>query len=66
MRSDNGKEFSAGEFVSLCNELMIKQEFTPQYSPEYNGVTKRAFGVFEMAAAAARIQVGQVYHRIRL
>ncbi|CAN0499774.1 unnamed protein product, partial [Discosporangium mesarthrocarpum] len=66
VRSDNGKEFSAGEFASLCNELMIKQEFTPPYSPEYNGVAERAFGMIEMAAAAARVQAGQMYRHIRL
>ena len=27
--SDNGGEFSGGRFASVCNELLIKQEFTP-------------------------------------
>ena len=30
VRSDNGKEFSGGDFERLCNELTIKQEFTPR------------------------------------
>ena len=33
VRSDNGGEFFGGEFASVCNELLIKQEFTPAYSP---------------------------------
>ena len=33
VRSDNGGVFFRGEFESLCNELLIKQEFTPAYSP---------------------------------
>ena len=33
VRSDNEGEFFGGEFASACNELLIKQEFTPAYSP---------------------------------
>lgn len=66
VRSDNGNEFSGGEFEFLCNELRIKQEFTPPYTPQYNGVAERAFGVIEMAAAAARVQAGQMYRDIKL
>ena len=29
VRSDNGGEFFGGKFASVCNELLIKQEFTP-------------------------------------
>ncbi|CAN0320232.1 unnamed protein product [Scytosiphon promiscuus] len=35
VRSDNGGEFFGGEFESMCNELLIKLEFTPAYSPQY-------------------------------
>ena len=45
VRSDNGGEFFGGEFESLCNELLIKQEFTPAYSPQYNGVAERGLGI---------------------
>ena len=55
-RSDNGGEFFRGEFESLCNELLIKQEFTPANSPQYNGVAERGLGIIETAAMAARIQ----------
>ncbi|CAB1113285.1 unnamed protein product [Ectocarpus sp. CCAP 1310/34] len=41
VRSDNGGEVVRGEFASVCNELLIKQEFTPAYSPQYNGVAER-------------------------
>ena len=66
VRSDNGKEFSGGDFERLCNELTIKQEFTPPYTPQYNGVAERAFGIMEMAAAAARVEAGQIYRDIKL
>ena len=56
VRSDNGGEFFGGEFASVCNELLIKQEFTPAYSPQYNGVAERGLGLIEEAAMAARIQ----------
>ena len=40
----------------MCNELLIKQEFTPAYSPQYNGVAERGLGLIEEAAMAARLQ----------
>ena len=33
VRSDNGGEFFGREFASVCNELLIKQEFTPATIP---------------------------------
>ena len=45
VRSDIGGEFFGGEFASVCNELLIKQEFTPAYSPQYNGVAERGLGL---------------------
>ena len=33
VRSDNGGEFFGWEFASVCNELLIKQEFTPVSVP---------------------------------
>ena len=56
VRSDNGGEFFRGEFASVCNELLIQQEFTPAYSPQYNDVAERGLGLIEEAAIAARIQ----------
>ena len=37
--------FFRGEFESLGNELLIKQEFTPAYSPQYNGVAERGLSI---------------------
>ena len=66
VRSDNGGEFSGGEFASVCNELLIKQEFTPAYSPQYNGVAERGFGLIEEAAMAARIQAKVLFGHVQL
>ena len=55
-RSDNGGQFFRGGFASVCNELLIKQESTPAYSPPYNGVAERGLGLIKEAAMAARIQ----------
>ncbi|CAM9974287.1 unnamed protein product, partial [Sphacelaria rigidula] len=41
VRSDNGGEFFGDKFRSVCDELLIKQEFTPANSPQYNGVAER-------------------------
>ena len=66
VRSDNGGEFFRGEFESLCNELLIKQEFTPAYSPQYNGVAERGLGIIEAAAMAARIQAKVLFDYVQL
>ena len=50
VRSDNGGEFFSGEFESACNELSIKQEFTPAYSSQCNSVAERGLGLIEEAA----------------
>ena len=55
VRSDNGGEFFRGEFASVCNKLLVKQEFTPAYCPQYNGVAERGLGLIEEAAMAAGI-----------
>ena len=66
VRSDNGGEFFGGEFASVCNELLIKQEFTPAYSPQYNGVAERGLGLIEEAAMAARIQAKVLFGHVQL
>ena len=40
-RSNNGGEFTSGEFKTLCKEVGIKREFSTPYNPQQNGVTKR-------------------------
>ena len=45
VRSDNGGEFFGGKFASVCNELLIKQEFTPAYSSQCNSVAVRGLGL---------------------
>ena len=66
VRSDNGGEFFRGEFESLCNERLIKQEFTPAYCPQYHGVAERALGIIEAAAMAARIQAKVLFDYVQL
>lgn len=66
IRSDNGGEFFGGEFASVCNELLIKQEFTPAHSPQYNGVAERGLGLIEEAAMAARVQAKVLFGHVQL
>ena len=41
LRSDNGREYTFGEFVDYCAEAGIRREFTVPYNPQQNGVAKR-------------------------
>ncbi|CAN0364711.1 unnamed protein product, partial [Scytosiphon promiscuus] len=61
VRSDNGGQFFEGDFGSLCHSRGIKQEFTPAYSPQFNGVVERALGIIKNAALAARLQAPLMY-----
>ena len=48
VRSDNGGELFVEKIASsVCNELLVKQEFTPAYRPQYNGVAERGLGLIE-------------------
>ena len=40
-RSDNGGEFTSGEFKTFCSEVGIKRELSTPYNPQQNGVAKR-------------------------
>eukprot|EP00253_Pinus_taeda_P029250 PITA_29250 len=41
LRSDNGGEYTLGEFVHFCAEAGIRREFTVPYNPQQNGVAER-------------------------
>ena len=41
LRSDNGKEYTYGEFNSFCEEAGIKHQLTTPYTPQQNGVSER-------------------------
>ena len=40
-RSDNGGDFTSGEFKTFCKEDGIKRELYTPYNPQQNGVAKR-------------------------
>ena len=61
VRSDNEGEFFLRGFGKLCRKRGIKQEFTPAYSPKYNGVAERALTLINDAALAGRIQAPVLY-----
>eukprot|EP00253_Pinus_taeda_P014280 PITA_14280 len=41
LRSDNGGEYTLGEFVDYCAKASIRREFTVPYNPQQNGVAER-------------------------
>ena len=40
-KSDNGGEFTGGEFKSFCTEAGIKRELSTPYNLQQNGVAER-------------------------
>ena len=40
-KSNNGGEFTSGEFKSFCKEFGIKRELSTPYNPQQNGVVER-------------------------
>lgn len=59
--SDNGGEFQEGDFGDICNELLIKQEFTSAQSPKFNEVAERALHMIDSVGLAARIQAREPF-----
>ncbi|CAM9854157.1 unnamed protein product, partial [Chrysoparadoxa australica] len=45
IRTDNGGEFTAPEFMAFCTEHGIMQEFTSRATPEMNGVAERSIAI---------------------
>ena len=41
LRSDNGGEYTLGDFVDYCAEAGIRREFIVPYNPQQNGVAER-------------------------
>ena len=56
VRSDEGGEFSKGNFPKMCRDRNNRQEFTTADSPEFNGVAERRIAMVESAGLAAHLQ----------
>jgi transposase InsO family protein len=41
LRTDNGGEFTAGEFASYCADEGVQRHYSAPYSPQQNGVVER-------------------------
>jgi len=41
LRSDNGGEYTSGDFTDFCKEAGIKREYTIPYNPQQNEVAER-------------------------
>lgn len=48
IRSDNGTEFTCGDFQALLRRNKIRHETTAPYSPHQNGTAERGCTLFEM------------------
>ena len=66
VRSDNGGEFSGGEFEEACKQHCIKQKFTNADSPKQNGVVERVLGIIQNAGLVACIQVPIIFPHVQL
>ena len=41
LRTDNGGEYTDGEFLTFCKQEGIQRQFTVAYTPQQNRVAKR-------------------------
>jgi transposase InsO family protein len=41
LRTDNGGEFTAAEFMSYCTDEGVQCHYSMPYSPQQNGVVER-------------------------
>ncbi|KAK0602044.1 hypothetical protein LWI29_029846 [Acer saccharum] len=41
LRTDNGREYTDGEFLAFCKQEGIERQFTVTYTPQQNGVAER-------------------------
>ena len=50
IRSDNGREYTSGNFRAICDDAGIKHQLTVTYTPQQNGVSERKNrSIMEMA-----------------
>ena len=40
LRTDNGREYTDGEFLTFCNQKGIQRQFTVAYTSQQNGVAE--------------------------
>ena len=50
--SDNGREFTSGEFQTFCSELAITHKFVNTYHPQANGLVERIHRTIRVALSA--------------
>ena len=65
-RRDNGAEYTNHPFVEYCNNLGIRRELAPPYTPQQNGPVQSALRRAYKARQAARLGVSNIHPDIRL
>ena len=66
LRSDNGTEFTKGEFVTLLDHHRIRREYTPGDSPKYDGVVERRIALVLEAAMASCLEAPRLFGGVPL
>ena len=66
LRSDNGTEFTKGEFVTLLDHHRIPREYTPVDSPKYNGVVERRIALVLKTAMAFCLETPRLFGGVPL
>lgn len=61
-----GDNFVGGMFRSVCDKLLINQEFTPFLSPQFNGVAERRLGIIEAITMAAKVHAKVLFGHVQL
>ena len=66
LRSDNGTEFTKGEFVTPLDHHRIRREYTPVDSPKYDGVVGRRIAVYLEASMASCLEAPRLFGGVHL
>ena len=66
LRSDNGTEFTNGEFVMLLDHHRIRREYTPVDSPKYDGFVERRIALVLEVAMASCLEAPRLFGGVPL
>lgn len=66
VRYHSGRQLSKNKLSSICDELSIEQQSTPDDASQFNGVAEHGLSITEVTTIPARIQARVLPDHFRL